>query len=305
MLGSNELNGILMDIVQYVIKFGFGVLLGVGAYMIIADIMKFPTIKSSKAIRSVYKRQNENVSSIDVWLGNLASFIAKHIHMNEYKYLELKADLRTAQMDITPEMHIANSVVKSLIGVVLSVPLFFLHPLAGAAVLGTAIALFFVNKNSVRNRIKGHRIRIENDLPRLVSTIQKKLTHERGIISILESFIPSCGPELKQELEITVADMRSGNEEAAISRLEARVGSPMMSDVCRGFATMIHGDKAEVYWASIEQKFADIQRNRLRAEASKVPGKIRRLSMVLLFCFVAIFIVVIIRQIMDSLGMMF
>lgn len=288
-----------------VLKILVGVTCGIGLYFILADAFRLPTIKSSQAISNVAKKQNENVSSIDVWLGNIASFIAGKLKINEFKRAELVGDLRTAQMDITPEQYIANAVVKSLLGVVFSIPLFFILPIVGGVTVGVSIALFFVNSRSVKNKIKFQRLKIENDLPRLVSTIEKKLTHERGILGILESFIPSAGPELKEELEITVADMRSGNEEAAVTRLEARVGSPMMSDVCRGLITMIHGDKAEVYWASLVQKFAEIQRNRLRAEASKIPGKVRRLSMVLLFSFVLIYLVVIIVQIMDSMGMMF
>ena len=40
----------------------------------------------------------------------------------------------------------------------------------------------------------------------------------------------NAGREMKHELDITVADMKSGNYEAAITRLEARVGSAMMND---------------------------------------------------------------------------
>ena len=288
-----------------ILKICVGIACGVGLYFILADAFHLPTIKTSRAIGNVAKKQNENISAIDVWLGNFASFIAKKMRLNEYKRQELITDLRTAQMDITPEMYIANAIVKSLLGAILSIPVFFIFPFLGVLVLGVSIALFWINTRSVKNRVEIHRRKIENDLPRLTSTIEKKLTHERGILGILESFIPSAGPELREELEITVADMRSGNEEAAVTRLEARVGSPMMSDVCRGFITMIHGDKAEIYWASLGQKFSEIQRNRLRAEASKIPGRVRRLSMMLLISFILIYVVVIVMQIIDSMGMMF
>ena len=99
--------------------------------------------------------------------------------------------------------------------------------------------------------------------------------------------------------------MRSGNEEAAISRLEARVGSPMLSDVCRGFISLIHGDAAPAYWAALAMKFSDIRRQRLRAEANKAPRKVKRLSMCLLVCFMLIYVVVIISQIMGSVGVLF
>ena len=110
---------------------------------------------------------------------------------------------------------------------------------------------------------------------------------------------------MKHELDITVADMKSGNYEAAITRLEARVGSSMMSDVCRGLIGILRGDDTEMYWASLSLKFNDIQRQQLRLQAQKVPRKVKRLSMCLLICFMLVYVVVILSQIMDSIGVLF
>ena len=73
----------------------------------------------------------------------------------------------------------------------------------------------------------------------------------------------------------------------------------------QGFITLIHGDVAINYWDTIAAKFADIQRNRLKAEAQKVPRKVKRLSMCLLICFMLIYVIVIVVQIMNSVGVMF
>ena len=162
-----------------------------------------------------------------------------------------------------------------------------------------------MNIKAVKVRIGSKRSRIEADLPRLVATIDKKIDYQRDILNILTEFSKYARPEMRHELDITIADMHSGNEEAAITRLESRVGSPMMSDVCRGFFTMIHGDVAKNYWTSLAIKFAEIQRQRLKSEAAKVPRKVRRLSMCLLVCFMLIYVVVIAAQIMSSVGVMF
>ncbi len=122
---------------------------------------------------------------------------------------------------------------------------------------------------------------------------------------MLESYAKNAAEEMKHELEITAADMRSGNYEAALTRLEARVGSAMMSDVCRGLISILRGDDTEMYWASLLLKFNDIQRQQLRLKAQKVPRKVKRLSMCLLFCFMLIYVVVIVAQIMSSLGILF
>ena len=282
-----------------------GSLCGVSCYFIMADVLHIPYIRTSKAVNNLAKLQRERTSSLDIWLGNLAAFIAKYIPMNEFKKQELASDLRTAQMDMTPEMFTANAIVKALLVGVFAIPVFFFLPVMSPVILVLAFILYKMNVRSVSLRFRAKRAKIENDLPRLVSTIEKKLSYNRSILDILKDFTKSAGPELKHELEITIADIHSGNEESAITRLEARVGSPMMSDVCRGFVTLIHGDSAASYWSGLAMKFSDIQRQRLKIEAEKIPKKVKRLSMCLLGCFMLIYVVVIVSQIMTSVGVMF
>jgi len=286
-------------------KILFGLLVGIAAYFILADALKLPTVRTSRAVNNLSKRQTDKTSSLDVWLGNFASSLARHLPMNEYRREELAADLKTAQMEVTPEQYTANAIVKALLIGVLAIPTLFVFPILSPIILFFAFVLYRMNIKSVKVRIGSKRSRIEADLPRLVATIYKKLDYQRNILDILTDFSKHARPEMKHELDITIADIRSGNEEAAVTRLESRVGSPMMSDVCRGFYTMINGDVADNYWSSLEIKFSEIQRQRLKAEAAKVPRKVRRLSMCLLVCFMLIYVVVIVAQIMRSVGVMF
>ena len=286
-------------------KILFGLLVGIAAYFLLADALKLPTVRTSRAVNNLSKRQTDKTSSLDVWLGNFASSLARHLPMNEYRREELSADLKTAQMEVTPEQYTANAIVKAMLIGVLAIPTLFVFPILSPIILFLAFVLYRMNIKSVKVRIGSKRSRIEADLPRLVATIYKKLDYQRNILDILTDFSRHARPEMKHELDITIADIRSGNEEAAITRLESRVGSPMMSDVCRGFYTMINGDVADNYWSSLEIKFSEIQRQRLKAEAAKVPRKVRRLSMCLLVCFMLIYVVVIVAQIMSSVGVMF
>lgn len=286
-------------------KILIGVFLGVGLFMILADYFKIPYMRTSKAVNNLAKQQSEKTSSLDVWLSSFASFIAKHLKLNEFKRMQLEADLRTAQMDISPEMFMANAIVKSLIIAVFAIPVLFIFPILAPVILILSFVLYRMNMKGIANRIKRKRQLIEYELPRLVFKIEKTLMHNKDILYIFESYVPTAGPELKHELDITAADMRSGNQEVAITRLEARVGSPLMSDVCRGLISLSRGDINTVYWNSLAMKFSDIQRQNLRLEAQKVPKKVKRLSMSLLVCFMLIYVVVIIAQIISSVGVLF
>lgn len=280
-------------------------LIGTGLFMILADCFRIPYMRTSKAVKNLAKQQKEKTSSIDVWLTSFASFIAKRLKLNEFKKARLEADLRTARMNISPEMFIANAVVKSFIIAALAIPVLFMFPILSPIIIFLSFVLYKMNMKSIEKRIRRKREQIEYELPRLVFKIEKTLVHSKDVLYIIESFAKNAGAELKHELDITAADMRSGNQEIAITRLEGRVGSPLMSDVCRGLISISRGDVNTVYWNSLSLKYADIQRQQLRLEAQKIPKKVKRLSMCLLFCFMLIYIVVILAQIMSSVGVLF
>ena len=282
-----------------------GALFGVGLFFILADVYAIPYYKTSKAVESLSKLQKEKTSGLDLWLGGIAGWLADRLPMDPFKRSQLEADLRTAQMDVTPEMFRANAIVKAMLVGIMAIPMAFIFPLLCPVVLFLAVFLYNMEIKSVSKRIQGKRAKIEYELPRLVFNIEKTLKHNRDVLYMLESYSKTAGPEMKHELDITAADMRSGNYEAAITRLESRVGSSMMSDVCRGLIGVLRGDDTEMYWASLAIKFSDAQRQQLRIQAQQVPRKVKRLSMCLLVCFMLIYIVVILAQIVGSLGVLF
>lgn len=282
-----------------------GILVGIGLYLIAADLLKIPFIKTSKAVVNLSKRQKKKTSSLELWLQNLSSWMAGKIHINKYKKLQLQSDLKTAGISLSPEQYKANALLKAGICGIFAVPAFVIFPLLSPVFILLAIGLYFKESKGIQDKIRRKRTDIEYELPRLVFSIDKTLTHNRDILSILDSYRKNAGPELKDELNITVADMRSGNYESALTRLEARVGSSMLSDVVRGLISVLRGDNTAMYWASLSVKFADVQRQILKQQAVKVPSKIKRLSMVLLFCFILVYMVVIVVQIMLSLNAIF
>lgn len=282
-----------------------GILFGAGLFFILADAFSIPYYKTSKAVASISKLQKEKTSALELWFKDIATWLAKVLPMNPFKKSQLESDLRTAQMDISPEMFRANAIVKAMLVGVMVIPTVFIFPLLCPIVLFLAVFLYMLEIKSVSKRIQGKRTKIEYELPRLVFNIEKTLKHSRDVLYMLESYAKTAGPELKHELGITAADMRSGNYEAAITRMESRVGSSMMSDVCRGLIGILRGDDTQMYWASLAIKFSDAQRQQLRLQAQKVPRKVKRLSMCLLVCFMMIYVVVILSQIVNSLGVLF
>ena len=282
-----------------------GAFFGVGMFMIFADYFRVPFFRTSKAINNVAKRQEKRTSTLDVWLDDLAMWISKHLRLNEFKRMQLEVDLRSAGVNVSPEMHIAKSLVQAVLVGLLAIPMLFIFPLLAPVVVALAVLMYFKASQGVADKIREKRRHIEYELPRFVSHIEKTLKHNRDVLYMLDSYQRTAGDELKHEIGITVADMRSGNYEAALTRFESRVGSSMLSDVTRGLIGILRGDETVVYWAGLAVKFSDYQRQLLKQEAQKVPGKVKRLTMCLLFCFILIYIVVIGMEIVNSIGILF
>ncbi len=282
-----------------------GTLLGIGLFFILADLFSIPTLKTTKAMANLTSKGKKKTKVLEVWLSDLAAFVAKYLKLNEYNRMQLKADLQTAGLQISPEQHIGNAIVKAGICGLIAIPAFFILPIISPLAIALVIMMYFKESKSVRTKIKKKREAIEYELSRLVFTIQKKIAHERNVLKILDEYREVAGKEFQSELEITVADMRSGNGEAALIRLESRVGSALLSDLVRGLISILRGDETESYWTTLSIKFADIQRQLLNVQAGKVPGKVKKLSMVLLFCFMAVYLVVIMMQLMSSMGALF
>lgn len=277
----------------------------IGLGCILADVFKIPKYPVSKAITSLGKRKNKKTNPLDIWLGDLANLIASKLKLNEYKRLQLKIDLESADMTLSPEQYVANAIVKALFIGAFAIPFLFFAPIISIIVVAIAVVIYFSEYKKVGNVIKEKRRQIEAELPRLVSNIDKTLVHSRDVLGILDSYREHAGEELRRELDITVADMRSGNYEVALTRLESRVGSSMMSDVTRGLVSVIRGDKTDVYWGNLVLKFSDYQRTLLKNEANKAPKRVRKLSMALLCCFMMVYVVVIGQVLLSSLGGMF
>ena len=277
----------------------------IGLGCILADVFKIPKYPVSKAITSLGKRKNKKTNPLDIWLGDLANLIASKLRLNEYKRLQLKIDLESADMTLSPEQYVANAIVKALFIGAFAIPFLFFAPIISIIVVAIAVVIYFSEYKKVGNIIKEKRRQIEAELPRLVSNIDKTLVHSRDVLGILDSYREHAGEELRRELDITVADMRSGNYEVALTRLESRVGSSMMSDVTRGLVSVIRGDKTDVYWGNLVLKFSDYQRTLLKNEANKAPKRVRKISMALLFCFMLVYVAVIGQVLLSSLGGMF
>ena len=288
---------------MWMILFG-SVLFALGLAFLLSDIFRVPHYAASKAANTMGKRK-KRTNPVELFLREVSGWLAGKLKLNEYRRLMLEADLRTADMDISPEGYVADCIVKSALVGILALPVFFLSKIVAVLILIVAVILYRHLANKVSRAIRERRKRIEAELPRFVSVVANTLSHSRDVLSILDGYRERAGTEFRHELDITVADMRSGHDLEALRRMGNRIGSPKVDEVIRELQSVINGNSTPTRWEDLSRKFGEYQRQALRDEANKAPKKVRRLSMILLVCFASIYVVVIGQVLLSSLGGLF
>lgn len=285
--------------------FLFGLFLALGLFFLAASLLRLPTIGAAKAMLGTVKQEKKAAKTIETYLMTVSVRLAKYIRMDEYKRSRMNNVLKASGMNLTPEVYQAYAFVKSgavLLGIV---PCVFLLPLLSPVVVILAVLIYFKESQKADEKLKAKRDEIEGELPRLVATIEQELKASRNVIGMLERFKENAGTALTSELDVLLADMRSSNYEAALTRFEARLNSPMLSDVVRGLIGVLRGDDSTVYFQMLSHDFKQMELQRLKAQAQKIPPKIRVFSFAMLMCFLLTYLAIICYVAVTSLGGMF
>lgn len=217
-----------------------------GLYCFALILLKVPAKRTTNAIKSIASRNRPSAAGFKNTYNDIALFVSRFIHLNEFKKKELTDSLKIANIAMSPELFTARALVKSAGIMLLSIPFFFFLPIFGLLIIALGILIYFQEKQKVDSCIKEKRRQIEFDLPRLVYAISQEIQMTHDVISILERHKDNFSPYLNEEIEITIADMRTGNYEAAITRFEGRIGSSLQSSA-RGLSAdfpHISADKA-------------------------------------------------------------
>ena len=283
----------------------FGASLAAGLFFLTADLLRLPYLKTSKAMINTGREKKTAAKTAETYLLTVAVKLAPYIRMDEYKKGRLKNILKASGLNMEPEVYQAFAVAKAgavMLGVI---PAILVFPLLSIIVVFLSVMIYFQEINRADELLAAKRGTIESELPRFVSTIEQELKNSRDILSIVENYKKNAGEQFAGELDILVADMRPSSYEAALTRFEARLNSPMLSDVVRGLISVLRGDDGAMYFQMLAHDFKQMELQRLKKEAQKIPPKIRVFSFVMLMCFLATYLVIIVMEIIKSMGTMF
>jgi len=283
----------------------FGVLLAGGLFFILADILRLPTLATQKAMLSAGRQAKARTKTVEALMMGWAVKLSRLIRMDEYKRHRLANTLSAAGLDMTPELFTAYALTKSGCIALGIIPCLIVLPLLAPVVLILAVLTYFKATQSADEKLKAKREEIEQELPRFVATVTQELKASRDVLGIADHYKQNAGEVFAAELDILTADMRSGSYEAALTRFEARINSPLLSDIVRGLIGVLRGDDGAMYFQMLSHDMKQLELQRLKAKAMKIPPKIRVFSFMLLMCFLFTYLAIIVFEIINSLGGMF
>ena len=280
-------------------------LFGTALYYLTCAFADVPTRKTSRMMLMAQRQGKRRENIFDVYAAKVSSKIAPYVRLDKMKRASLERTLKIAGNSLTPECYVAKAWVIAGTVALCAVPMAFLIPLMVPVLIGLAVALWFSTYYTAFDYVKKRRKRIEKEIPRFSLSIGQSLENDRDVLKILTSYRRIAGKEFGAELDQTIADMKTGNYEQALLHLEARVDSPLLSDVTRGLIGVLRGDDQRMYFQMITFDMRQIEQNELKKEAAKRPRLIQRYSMMMLLCIIMIYMVVLCVEVFDSLGVFF
>lgn len=274
--------------------------LSVSFYLLFCDLLHLPSIASTKAaLKLTQKKKNISLESITI---DLAAHLSKHIHLDPYRRRTMVATLKYADIALTPETYLSQAIVKFILQLLIAIPFLFLIPYVAPIIVLWAINNFWDGTKKAEKIVAGKRAKIDEELPRFVSTIAQELKASRDVLTMLEGYRASAGELFRNELDITIADMKSGSAEKALSNLSGRVGSAMLSQVVRGLLGVLLGDNGEVYFSLLSYEFQNIESQNIEKEVMKRPGQMTKYSLLIAFSFGLTILYIIYTQLFASLS---
>ena len=279
---------------------------GFGCYHLTCAFVDVPTAKTSRMMMLARKQTGTGEEKLfDVYLTKIAEKLSFLLRLDPIKRTRLELTLNIAGIPLSPESYTMKAFLTAAATALCGLPFFFFMPLMGILVFGLAIVMWFATYYKAPDLVKKRKKLIEAELPRFAVSIQQSLSADSDVLKLLTSYRRIAGPYLGQELDTTIADMKTGNYENALLHFQNRIGSTMLSDIVRGLIGTLRGDDQQMYFKMLVFDMRQIEQNNLKKEAAKRPKQMQKYSMMMLFCILLIYVVVLSVEVVGSLGAFF
>lgn len=297
--------GITTDIMFLVLKILAAVAL-TGAFLCFAfELLDFPALYARKNVMYLSRKAIQRSDWLDNIIRSLSKFTIKFVRINSFKRKRLATQFENLDMKMSPEEFYAEIIAKALL-LSIFVPVgFFIHIAIGLLLVIVVVLVILLELNKISSIIQKKKEAIESELPRFVSVIEQTFKNDHDVIKLISTYVENGDSPLIHELNIALADMKTGDFETALTRLSNRVNSVFLSEVVRGLQSALHGDDTVGYFASLSSKLWDHEKARIKKKALKTPGKVKYLVKAMLISMFLIYVTVFGTVIYEGLSEVF
>ena len=278
------------------------VMLGVGMYWVITDYLAVPSPKARKAVLAL---KNTNTSFSEALTIPIAKFLVKYVNLDETRHTTMQRKLYSAEIHYTPEFYTAKAIAEGIVVALFAIPAYFIMPLISIVCIVLGVSVYFKNMEDLDEIIRKKSEKINGELVLFASTIKQQLATSRDVMKILQSYRKVCGTEFLHELDMTIADMKTGNYETALRNLESRIPSVGLSEIIHGLLAVMRVNDQRGYFEMLAHDLSVEDKERLKRIALKRPEKLKPATMLLIGAFLLMYLYVIGYQIMIQMNTMF
>ena len=276
------------------------VLLSAGLYLLAQTAFAFPSGRSIHAIQDIHGKRSLTQRFQNALLP-LAKLISRLFPMSEYKRKRLEADFARLHISEQPEDFVSKAKARSLLLALIGA-LFIALGIPWLALL-TAVAsvlAYFRNMQTIRKKVEAQNREIEAESPRLTETLIYTLQDNRDLLAFFEKYRKVAGKAMSTELDRLILDMKTGNPEAALRSMDARLGLPSFAALCSVLCGVYQGVDQRTSLLVLEQDMRTKERETLRRLMEKRPGRIKAASFILTILLILLFMVPLVILIINS-----
>ncbi|MHB1315308.1 MAG: hypothetical protein ACYCX2_07480 [Christensenellales bacterium] len=278
-----------------------GFLFAIGLYRVAQAALNLPNGRATEAVRNIHGRR-ELTQRFQHALLPLARVISKMFTMSEYKKRRLGADFSRLHILQAAEDYVsqakARSLLLTLIGLVF-IP--FGIPWLALITAVIAVLAYFQSMQGIRKRVEAQNREIEAELPRLTETLLYTLRENRDLLTFFERYRKVAGKALGAELDRLIIDMKTGNQEAALRRMDARLGLPSFAALCAVLCGVYQGVDQHLSLLVLEQDMRAKEREMFRRLMGKRPSRIKAASFILTILLIFLFMIPLVLLIINNL----
>lgn len=266
-----------------------GILLGLGVYFIALYVLKLPTSKTQSVLEKTATLDSlKNQTLVNRILGRVSKLLLPIIKLNESTEYRLQNALDYLHYNVTAKQHFADALSAGIVFAIISLFLFFISPFLGLIGIICSFLFFKIEYDEPIKKMEQIKEDIEYDSALFCKFIADELKeNNRNVVQILTVSKESMSKSFKRELELTITEMKTSNQEDAIINMGRRINTSTMTQIVVGLLAVLNGNNQTAYFEMLYDKLYKQELTVIKKKNSVKPGKISKLSIILLIAIIS------------------